>query len=438
MAPRVASIGLLPHQAEFINDETSKIICLTAGVGSGKTRGLAWKALRLAYVNAPHSVLIVLPTYKQLHAVFVETWALCMGQAGVRYHYHRSDSAITLTMGGRLCKLLLRSGDNPESFYGLNVAAALIDEWETLEEETVRVIRERIRDGVGVVNQLGLSGTPESISGFGAKWCEDAEKIGMRQIIARTSDNWHLKQSYVDDLTAMMSEGEIQARLNGIRTAKMGRVYTRFDRTRHHADAPTITYKDLPQIQLWCDFNVDAMTWAVVVKRENECHIIDEILGSKNGTDVLEHGEYARSRIALLCGTSEREVMQAKVKVVCDAAGQQRSSNSNLTAVQILRSLGFDVRFPSSNPSIEASVQSVQLALAKGRIKIDTKKCRYITRCLEQQGYDKTTGKPEKLKGEADLSHGADLLRYGVHMYWPGFSTRANEPVPKPLPFFQR
>lgn len=436
MQPR--TLELEPPQSILVDDETTRILCFTGGVRSGKTVAACAKAFRMAYVNAPLAGLIVEPTYHQLTAVFVETWGALMRFLGVEYRWHKSDKSITWEMGGRLCKLFLRSGDNPESLYGLTVSFAVVDEWETLESRTLKTIRERVTDGVSKVPQLILIGTPEGMGGVGEEWVDAADKIGMRQIFARTQDNPHLTKDYVSDLKAMLSDSEIKERLEGIRTPKMGRVYTRFDRAKHHMDAPKITYKDLPQIQLWCDFNVDAMTWAIVVKRENECHVVDEILGSKNGTDVLEHGEYARSRIALLCGTSEREVMQAKIKVVCDAAGQQRSSNSNLTAVQILRSLGFDVRFPSSNPSIEASVQSVQLALAKGRIKIDTKKCRYITRCLEQQGYDKTTGKPEKLKGEADLSHGADLLRYGVHMYWPGFSTRANEPVPKALPFFQR
>lgn len=431
-------VELLPHQADLLDDETSKILCLTAGVRSGKTYGAAHKALRLAYANAPLPILVVLPTYKQLLHVFVETFRNCMSQCKIKFDYLKSDSAIALKIGGRDLKMFLRSGDNPESLYGLTVGAALVDEWETIDAHVLRTIRERITDGVAKVPQLVLLGTPEGYGGAGEAWTEAADKIGMRQIFARTMDNPYLADSYISDMRAMLSDSEIKERLEGIRTPKLGRVYTRFDRAKHHADAPVITYRDLPQIQLWCDFNVDAMTWAIVLKRDNECHIVEEVLGSKNGTDVLEHGEYARSRIALLCNTSEREVMQAKVKVVCDAAGQQRSSNSNLTAVQILRSLGFDVRFPSSNPSIEASVQSVQLALSKGRIYIDTKKCRYITKCFEQQAYDKTTGKPEKLRGDADLSHGADLVRYGVHLYWPGFSVRANQPKPEVIPFFKR
>jgi len=422
----MATIELLPHQADMIDDETSKILCLTGGVRSGKTYAMVWKAFRLAYANAPIAGLVVEPTYKQLTAVFVETWQRCMEKAGIRYTYHKSDSTITWRMGSRECKLFLRSGDNPESLYGLTVGFALVDEWETLGDRLLRTIRERITDGISNTPQLVLQGTPEGYGGAGEKWTAAAESIGMRQIFARTQDNPHLSASYVADLTAMLSESEQRERLEGIRTPKEGRVYTRFDRNKHHMDAPALTYKDLPRLQMWCDFNVDAMTWAIVLKTDNGAHIIKEIIGSKNGTDVLEHGEYARSQIALLCNTSEREVMQSTLTVVCDAAGQQRSSNSNLTTVQILRSLGFRPKFPSANPSIEASVQSVQLALAKNRIHIDTKQCRYITRCFEQQAYDKTTGKPEKLRGDADLSHGADLVRYGVHMYWPGFSTRAN------------
>lgn len=422
-----AQIEALPHQADLVDDETSDVVVLTGGLRAGKTVAAVLKALRLGIVNYPTPTLIVEPTFKMIDDVFIRTARGVFNKAGIPYRYYDAKKLLTVNIGGRTIEYIMRTAERPEHIYGFTAGAAIVDEWETCSEEAVKAAAERITHGAPGVTapQLILVGTPEGF-GFGYEWTEKKPLPNLRLIRARTVDNPHVGAKYVENATARMSEAEARERLEGIRTPKEGRVYTRFSRHKHHRDAPSDWTQLGGKLEVWADFNVGLMCWAVVHILGDVAHVIDEIIGYD--TDALEQTLRTRRYFAEHLHTTEREIMQRHYALVCDASGANRSAATPLTMVMTANGEGFRAKFPAANPAVADRVASVQAALAYDKLFIDTRRCSYVTRCLEQQGRA-PNGEPAKNNAnpKEDLSHGSDAVGYGIFFHWPAYRPRANQ-----------
>lgn len=432
----MARLDLLGHQADLVDDETSPVLVLKGGLRSGKTVAAVVKSLRMAQAAWPKPVLLCEPTYQMLRDVFVETARDLLGRLGVPYDWHRTDHILTVYPSSpRPLRIFCRSLDRPERMVGITVGGAIVDEWESCTEEGIIRVRERITPGVGetYTPQLVLVGTPEGF-GFGYEWCEASPLPGLRLITARTADNVFVGASYVDTVRQVLTDGEARERLDGVRTAKAGTVYSRFTRSRH-CGGPCL---DDGELFIAADFNVSMMAWAFVLvdKAGNRAHVVGELIG--RNTDTLEQSERAADWIADWYSRRDRrhrtrdDVRRMQIPVVCDASGASRSAVVPLSHVALLLQAGFRPQYPASNPRVEDRIASVQLLLAQtpAQMTIDPVAAPYVARCLESQPYD-ASGRPDK-SAALGLDHGADALGYLVHWLWPTWAPRGNAPSAAP------
>lgn len=425
----VREAGLFPHQLEFVLDESSDIVALSGGYRSGKTVAAVAKCCRLGAVNWPSIGLVVEPTYRMMLDVFVPTAVNLLTQWGVPFAWAKGDHVLTIGAGrARPIEVWCRSGDDPAKLKGITAGWGLIDEFEIQDEDVGTEMLARISDPRASVQQLGLLGTPEGF-GWGYRWLEEEPTPGTRIIRARTTDNTIVGAKYAERLGSKLSDAERAMYLDGVRTKRAGRVYSRFDRSIHVVDCRDIRGEH----EMWCDFNVRKMVWLFSSVRNDRAHVWGEIV--REDTDTMAQADEAAALLAdaysKAYGRRVTPIEAARMTtVICDAAGNAASTSSKQSDVAILISRGFKVRHLAQNPFIEDRVMALNVALHEERLFVDPR-APVLIRCLEQQGYA-NDGKPEKHKDpKQGLDHANDACGYGVFFRWPAWRPRGNDEAPR-------
>lgn len=415
------TIGLLPHQHAFVAEEAAPVVVLKGGFRAGKTVAAVAKCLRMAQRAWPLPVVVMEPTYRMIERVFVDTARRMLSEWDVPCEWHKADAELVAWPSSpRPLRMLCVSAERPETVMGLTAGGGLVDEWELCGEEAVVAVRSRLTPLVdGGAPQLALVGTPEGF-GFGYRWTEESPLPGLRLISARTADNRFVGASYAEAMRTVLSEGEAREKLEGIRTAATGVVYSRFNRGIHCRPPPQ--QLGAYRLQVWADFNVDPMVWALAWVGADEAYVAREVIARH--TDTMAHADLAMRACAEELGMPDSEARRQGIELICDASGNNRHTSSTYSDVAIANRAGFRVKHPASNPLVDDRVASVQRLLAEGRLFIDDKRAPYFVRCLETQPYD-SAGRPSK-DPKLGLDHGADVVGYGVFWHWPTWKPRAN------------
>lgn len=100
--------------------------------------------------------------------------------------------------------------------------------------------------------------------------------------------------------------------------------------------------------------------------------------------------------------------------IVCypDSTGDHtHSTNASTSDIAQLRQAGFRVRANDTNPRVRNRVNAVNAAFSNARLYVDDINCPETARCLEQQAYNITSGKPDKTAGH---DHKNDSFGYPI------------------------
>ena len=405
---------LHPGQHDFVTDETTEIIGLSAGYGAGKTRALAAKTLHLAAANQGFTGCVMEPTGPLIRDIWQNDFEQFLEQYEIPYTFRASPlPEYLLHLPGGDTKLLCRSFENWSRIIGLNLAFVLADEIDTVNPTVCSRAFPKIlgRLRAGNVRQFAAASTPE---GFRWMWqtfgSEDAAKHTDRRLIRmRTADNPYLPQDFIDRLKANYDPSLLQAYLEGqFCNLTTGQVYDRFDRAKHiTAVIPDVSNEPL---RVGCDFNVGNSNAVIGVRLGNKLLLIDEISGAHD-TDAMAQ-------------EIRRRFPDNRIYVYPDASGGNRSTNASRTDIEILQSYGFVNQSPKANPPIRDRVASVQALLenGKGEVRLQVfAGCKRTIECLELQSYSET-GDPDK---DAGYDHMNDALGYLVYRDFSMLNARA-------------
>ena len=392
--------GLLPHQVKFIEDTNHRKLGLVCGFGAGKTHGLICKAVHLAAMNVGHVSALFEPIAPMLRDILQRTMDDLLEQWEIPYDFRVSPlPEYTLHFAEGSHTILLRTMETANRIRGQNLCAVGFDEADTANKnvatQAMRMALACLRDGN--VQQFYAATTPE---GFGWAY-ETFEKNATSDtalIRAKTSDNPHLPEGFIDSLLENYPEQLIKAYLDGsFVNLNTGQVYDRFDRTKHLiSELPDL--EDEP-LRIGIDFNVTNTNAVIGCRLGNQLIVIDEITGAHD-TDALAQ-------------EIQRRFPQRRIYVYPDASGGNRSTNSSKTDIAILETYGFTNQSSRSNPAVRDRVLAVQALLAnsKGEVRMQiSNKCTRLIECLELQSWN-TKGEPDK---EAGYDHINDALGYLV------------------------
>ena len=405
---------LHPGQFDFVADETTEIIGLSAGYGAGKTRALAAKTLHLAAANQGFIGCVMEPTGPLIRDIWQNDFEQFLEHYEIPYTFRASPlPEYVLHLPNGDTKILCRSFENWSRIIGLNLSFVLADEIDTVNPSVCTRAFPRIlaRLRSGNVRQFAAASTPE---GFRWMWqtfgSEEAAKHSDRRLIRmRTVDNPHLPQDFIERLQANYDPSLLQAYLEGqFCNLTTGQVYDRFDRQKHiTTDIPDVSAEPL---RVGVDFNIGNMSAVIGVRLGNKLLLIDEISGAHD-TDALSQ-------------EIRRRFPDSVIYVYPDSSGSARSTNSSRTDIQILESYGFSNQSPKANPPIRDRVASVQALLenGKGEVRLQVAaQCKRTIECLELQSYTEA-GDPDK---EAGYDHVNDALGYLVYRDFSMLHARA-------------
>jgi PBSX family phage terminase large subunit len=392
---------LHPGQLDFVNDENTEIIGLSAGYGAGKTRSLCAKAVQLAMSNQGFTGAVMEPTAPLIRDIWQNDFETFLENYGIPYTLRQSPlPEYSLHLPDGESRILCRSFENWSRIIGLNLAWVLADEIDTVSpsiaDRAFPRILARLRSGNQ--RQFGVASTPEGFNWlyktFGSN--EAKKKSDRRLIKMRTYDNPHLPADFITRLEENYESGLLQAYLNGeFCNITTGIVYSRFSRSTHVIEErPNIENEPL---RIGIDFNIGNTNAVIGLAIGDSMIIFDEINASYD-TDSL--AKEIKSRYPF-----------NKIYIYPDASGGNRSTNATKTDIQILESYGFINQSAASNPPIRDRVNSVQRLFEDGRGNIRLKihsSAKKLIECLELQSYTEK-GDPDK---EAGYDHMVDALGY--------------------------
>jgi hypothetical protein len=416
---------LLPHQLALVGDRTSRIKVLQGGYRSGKTVAGVAAVVDMAFRSGGFPILVVEPTYRMVVDVFVATAKRMLDAWRLPYVWHKTDKILTIGRRKQV-EILCRSADEPRSLEGITAGGLLVDEWELCDVEALTTAMARV--SMGPCQQIVLTGTPE---GYGPAYEMILAKPSpdVRQWSVTSSANSYLSSTYVESMRQRMDDSTASEKLDGVRTAKGGRVYGRFDR-RVHCVSPVVVKGT---IQIACDFNVRYMHWIVVETDQSQrtTHVVGEVI-KEGGTTTDEHAERVAQWIAqYLTRTRGRhytrdDVYQMRLQAYVDASGTALRSTSTKSDVALLTQAGFRPVHGNANPAVKDRVNTLNVLFRDRRVTVDAAAAPVLTRALETQALDKH-GDPDK---RGDIDHGIDALGYLCHWQWPVHRPRANQTTP--------
>ncbi len=401
--------GLLPAQADFVGDNEHLILGFCAGFGAGKTRSLCAKALVLAMDNPGTVGAVFEPTNILLRDVWMRSFDDYLEEYGIEHDFRVSPQPeyIIHTPNGSTT-LLCRATETWNRIRGQNLSFILADEIDTSPPDVAQKASEmflaRLRGGKKP--QLAVASTPEGYKWMYRTFVENGDNPDRRLIKAATTDNPHLPPGFIDSLYQNYDTNLIASYIRGDFTnLENTTVYHPFDRDRHWTDAEIL---DDDRVYVGIDFNVAACFCIVMVRRDDEYHIVRE-----------HHPKDTPAVVKLLSETYPRQIADTNLVVIPDAASKQRTTtNASESDLTLLKKGSFSLKVQSANPQVSDRVNAVNVLLLANRLKVHPR-CKYLIKSLEQQTYDKT-GKPAKgIGGLDDVSGPVDALGYAISYLAP-------------------
>jgi len=404
MDSRSQNFQVYPHQNNFVRSK-EKYPALVAGYGSGKTYAFVLKALAELGRNPGKIILLAEPVYPMVRDVLQPTLEEILREVGFDYTYRASEMKYVVRWKTGHGTLLLRSAENWRRWAGLNLAGFGIDEASLLKDDGAwKMGLSRLRDGYHLTGWTTT--TPEGFNWVWNEWANEV-KEGYELIQARSTDNKHLPQEFIDSLYENYDEKLIKAYINGeFVNLQFGQTYYSFDRQKNTGE---VRYDQKKEIKIAMDFNIDPFCAVLLQEYDTypKIRVFDEIRLSHTG-----EGDLMTTRMAKHIKSKYSNCR--RFTVYPDPAGQARKTSSKFTDHDLLRKEGFVVKVKRQAPSVTDSVNSVNNAMKT--IKISSNCKNFI---LDLERVTNKEGTREIDKSNKDLTHFSDAFRYYVDYEHP-------------------
>lgn len=447
---QTVEIELLPHQHDLMMDTSHRVMGLAAGYGGGKTFVASFKHVYLMTLNPGADSIFAEPTNALLTQLAFPALEHALTTMGIPFKLVKSPIPIyTCMVNGVKTRLVCCSMENYERLIGLNCSHVTLDEFDTTKQEIAyqAFIKLLGRLRAGNVRQLNIVSTPEGFRAmyqiFVADLRKKPELASQRRIIhARSIDNPHLPDDFIETMFAGYDEKLVDAYINGLFVnMKSGVVYHQYN-TEYNGSTETIQPGET--LYIGQDFNVEKMASVVYVERWHDFDVMGSIYCESTG-----HYDYGvTGRESLRCFHAVDEIARGfdtastirtlqeryqqgqpgddswhDIRIYPDASGRNRKSvNASETDISMLEDAGFTVCAPLANPPVKDRINSVNAmfknAAGQRRLFVNEDRCPEFADCLRRQAWNPKTGEPEK-GGENDPSHMNDAGGYPIAYEFP-------------------
>ena len=383
-------------------ETTSPFPAIIGGLGSGKSRGGTMRAIIKLLECKGFNVGYYMPSYDLLKLRAMPGVEEDLTMLGLTFKLNKSDYAISVDGFG---SIYFRSYDRPERIIAYETAHSVVDELDTLKKEKAalvwRKISERNRSKCGQPNTIACVTTPDQgFSGFiYQKWYKQ-KQAGYEVIKAPTYSNPYLPDGYIEQIRAnydpLLADMYIEGEIVNLSDKK---VYHFFDRTKHHSDR---VIEDGERLHVTIDFNIGGCCSNVYILDGKVPIAVDEMVSHDTYDFVNNLARFKGHRII----------------VYPDASGKANKTNATESDLDIIRSAGFHVDAPNSNPAVRDRINCVNTKISHGEFFVNTEKCPELTTALEHQGYTEK-GEPEKFNEHPAIDDWNDGTGYFIHRKFP-------------------
>jgi len=380
------------------SDARFRVLC------AGRRFGKSILAIRemAKFARQPNkSIMYVAPTYGMARNIIFEP--LKQKMRDLRWVKKINETRMEITLVNN-SKIMLRGAENYDALRGTGVDFLVMDEMADIKPEAWSEV---LRPTLSAQNPPGSAlfvSSPKGLNHF-----KDLFDLG------KTQDEWESWQmTTIEGGNVPPEEVEAAKRDLDEKTWRQeyeasfenysSLIYWAFDL---EDSVKKWEPKELKQVMLFCDFNVNPIVGAVVVRTEYGLHVIDEIAIYGSNTDEL---------------AQEMRRRYPKEQIICfpDPAGAQRKTSAGgKTDHSILQNAGFRVLFRPRHPKVKDRINAVNSLLLntnkERRLFVDPK-CREVIKSLSRHAYKEGTMIPDKDNG---LDHMSDAIGYGVEYLFP-------------------
>jgi hypothetical protein len=432
-----------------IDDTTSAVMAITAGLGSGKTHGFCqWMHERVQQNEGARFSAFMEPTYQKVIDTALPTYQKVLQELGVceGRHYQLCKSPYPKIVYKYLKphhEVHFISAETPDKIAGVEYACAVEDEAGINDIEARRNLRTRLyRNSAAKVAQFLLGGAPQGVNSFAEEF--DSETLpGWDQSVSRdhTKEDWvEIRGSKVlvrkrrfivwTDDSPWIAPGYL-AQLqdtyghnpNLIRSYRYGQfcpltegaAFSNYMPQKH--DCEDLAADPYQPIALTWDFNANPLAWVAVQKRVQRNWdqtiqrwiIIDE---ANQG-----YGQLDEACAEFAAKFPVERFSDTPIDIFGDRTGHAASHKihgSDYEAIsKYLRELGYRRVSISAQRQVApegASVDAVQRLFAEGLLGV-CKRCRMVRKSLMATRWKDGQRKLDKPQGETHTHHG-DALKY--------------------------
>lgn len=386
----MSTITLLEHQYEFVH-ATDKVVGLISGIGAGKSYAGRCYIVKKAIDNPGTLGFIGTNTYAQLRDTVLTPLFAELDMMGLPYHYNSQDGMLTIDQAKIKCASL----ENFNTLRGIEIGWCYLDEIRDLRQEAFMMLLGRLRCRKSKALEMRATTTPNGFDWIYDLFAGEKRNLSFKMIHARSKDNPHLPDGYLDSLLANYDSKFAEQELEGsFVNLTSGKIYHGFDRHKHIIESPID--KDTRYLYVGIDFNVDPLCAVIAEVNTHNINIVDEIHLSNSNT--FEAAKEIRKRYPTH-------------SIVCipDATGKARKTSSLSSDHAILESAGFHVRSSRINPLREDRFNTVNKLFQDNKLTINPN-CVKLIKNLEQEIHG---------KNPADIGHINDALGYLCYFYEP-------------------
>lgn len=423
-----------------MQDTETRVFGVTAGLGSGKTHGIAQVHHYLVRQNVGAMFSgWLMPTYQKIHDAGIPTYKKVLAQFGLvedRDYKVLKSPFPKLVYLDQPHEVHFLTAENPANIVAVEFSHGTEDEAGAIVQEASNNFRSRIR--ADCKRRVTIrAGAPQGINDFAADfdshtlegWTKEHSRVHtnakrkFKRFILHTGDNKYLPPGYVDELIDTYGHNQqlLKAYIYGLFCdLQEGTVFSNYRPDVHDID--DIEPDPLRPIELSFDFNNRPMAWVSLQK-------VVFLIGAQRREHMVAYHEANTDT-----GNLDDSVCEFAAKhpvgifkdtpIVIDGdrsghSGSHRSRQSDYERIaEILRELGYNFVTIKAGRAVVLETDSIEAVnkMFHHNYLLINKRCKMLKRSLAATKYKEGVRKIDKPAGETHTHH-ADALKYWAYRH---------------------
>ncbi len=389
-------------QYDFYKDDTTKFLHMSGGYGSGKSKTLCHKLLKLSKLNAPYPGGLVVPSYSDFTRDVKVALEDIFHESNINAEYHGGEHRYKLPW----TKGYLYIATAEKKIRGPNWAYAGINELTLINLERYREVIGRVRIKGASHPQIASSGTPEGLASDYYEIFVEKPWKDSRILYMDTRDNAHnLNPAYIQSLYDTYPAQLIDAYLKGLWVNLKGnRFYFAYDSKLNEKQNKPREHQNFIAAM---DMNVDPFCVSIWQLWGNKFVGMDEI--------ILEGGEGYKVE-NMIAAMQARGYGPINTEICPDPSAKNRNVTGK-TVAQILKDAGYKVNMKPAAPRFRERQINMNNLFEKQLIEVNP-----VTQPKTKKDFMAVEVDPitfEKSKSNPKLTHFSDGVDYMVDIYAP-------------------